>query len=192
MYLFFDTETTGVPANYKAPYTNTDNWPRIVQIAFILASDDLQILAKDQFIIRPNGFDIPKGASDVHGISTEKAHEQGKELAIVVPGIYHMAIANKATIVCHNYDFDSRILAAEMVRVGNINVDRFMQLPKICTKLASVDLCKIQGAYGYKWPKLQELHQHIFAREFDNAHDAMGDIVATFDCFKELKTRKIV
>ena len=25
LYIFFDTETTGVPRNYKAPTTDTDN-----------------------------------------------------------------------------------------------------------------------------------------------------------------------
>ena len=27
MYLIFDTETTGLPKNFKAPITDTDNWP---------------------------------------------------------------------------------------------------------------------------------------------------------------------
>jgi len=30
MYLFFDTETTGLPRNWKAPVTDLDNWPRMV------------------------------------------------------------------------------------------------------------------------------------------------------------------
>lgn len=34
MYLFFDTETTGLPKNYKAPASDSDNWPRLVQIAW--------------------------------------------------------------------------------------------------------------------------------------------------------------
>ena len=36
MYLIFDTETTGLPKNWKAPITDTDNWPRCVQIAWQL------------------------------------------------------------------------------------------------------------------------------------------------------------
>jgi DNA polymerase III subunit epsilon len=30
MYLFFDTETTGIPRNYKAPVADLQNWPRLV------------------------------------------------------------------------------------------------------------------------------------------------------------------
>ena len=36
MYLIFDTETTGLPKSWNAPITNTDNWPRCVQIAWQL------------------------------------------------------------------------------------------------------------------------------------------------------------
>ena len=36
MYLIFDTETTGLPNNWKAPLTDFDNWPRLVQLAWQL------------------------------------------------------------------------------------------------------------------------------------------------------------
>lgn len=35
-YLFIDTETTGLPKEYDAPYTDIDNWPRLVQLAWIV------------------------------------------------------------------------------------------------------------------------------------------------------------
>ncbi len=36
MYLIFDTETTGLPRRWDAPLTDSDNWPRAVQIAWQL------------------------------------------------------------------------------------------------------------------------------------------------------------
>ena len=36
MYLFFDTETTGLPRSWKAPITDSNNWPRLVQIAWLV------------------------------------------------------------------------------------------------------------------------------------------------------------
>jgi DNA polymerase-3 subunit epsilon len=84
IYLFFDTETTGLPQDWKAPVSDTNNWPRIVQIAWVLSSqDDGQLESKD-FIIKPEGFTIPKESSDVHGISTEQAYEEGKDLLDVL------------------------------------------------------------------------------------------------------------
>ena len=38
-YLFFDTETTGLPRNWSAPVSDLNNWPRLVQIAWIFYKD---------------------------------------------------------------------------------------------------------------------------------------------------------
>ncbi len=72
MYLFFDTETTGLPQNWKAPVTDLNNWPRMIQIAWILCDDKGNRIESDDFIIKPENFEIPKDASTIHGISTEK------------------------------------------------------------------------------------------------------------------------
>ena len=34
MFLTFDSETTGLPKNYKAPLSDSDNWPRLVQLGW--------------------------------------------------------------------------------------------------------------------------------------------------------------
>ena len=57
-----------------------------------------------------------------------------------------------------------------------------------CTMKETTDLCKLPGRYGnYKWPKLQELHKHLFGENFVGAHDAMFDIKATMRCYYKLK-----
>lgn len=33
---FFDTETTGLPKNWRAPMHDLDNWPRIIQLAYLV------------------------------------------------------------------------------------------------------------------------------------------------------------
>lgn len=74
MYLFFDTETTGLPKNWKAPVTDLNNWPRLVQLAY--DSNGNKISGGD-FIIKPEGFSIPTESSRIHGISTERALRAG-------------------------------------------------------------------------------------------------------------------
>ena len=39
MYTVFDTETTGLPRDWKAPVTQTNNWPRMVQLAWLQYDD---------------------------------------------------------------------------------------------------------------------------------------------------------
>lgn len=52
---------------------------------------------------------------------------------------------------------------------------------------ASTDLCRLPGPYGFKWPKLSELHYKLFGFDFKEAHDASVDINATEKCFWEMR-----
>ena len=54
------------------------------------------------------------------------------------------------------------------------------------------NICKIEGNYGYKWPKLQELHQHLFSEDFLESHNSDADVTATAKCYWEMKKRKLI
>ena len=77
MYLIFDTETTGLPRNYNAPISDSNNWPRAVQIAWQLHDQWGTLIEHQDFLITPDGFDIPYDAEKVHGISTLLAENKG-------------------------------------------------------------------------------------------------------------------
>ena len=189
-YLFFDTETTGIPNDYKAPCTNTDNWPRLIQLGWLLTDAAGRILSEGNHIVRPDGFEIPKAASDVHGITTEFALENGKPLLDVI--FAFGADLNQADcVVGHNLDYDLHIVGAEYVRLGYDSRIMFAR-PTLCTMQATIQFCNIPGRFGPKWPKLMELYTKLFGQEFDGAHDAMADIIATKDCFFELIRRGVV
>jgi DNA polymerase-3 subunit alpha len=74
MYLIFDTETTGLPKRWDAPI-DTDNWPRCIQIAWQL-HDDGETHRTQDYLVKPDGFNIPYDAERIHGISTELAAEK--------------------------------------------------------------------------------------------------------------------
>ncbi len=189
-YLFFDTETTGIPKDYKAPCTNTDNWPRLIQLGWLLTDAEARILSEGNHIVRPDGFEIPKAASDVHGITTEFALENGKPLLDVI--FAFGADLNQAEcVIGHNLDYDLHIVGAEYVRLGYDYRIMFAR-PTLCTMQATIQYCNIPGRFGPKWPKLMELYTKLFGQEFDGAHDAMADIVATKECFFELIRRGVV
>jgi len=189
MYLFFDTETTGLPRNYKAPVTDTRNWPRMIQIAWILSDDNGKRIDSQDFIIKPEGFNIPVEASRVHGISTEKAMDEGILLQNVLQE-FNQLIAETDYLVAHNISFDEKIVGAEFIR-KNIDSQLF-QKPRLCTMHASTEYCKIPGRFGYKWPRLSELHIKLFGEDFDDAHDAAADIGATEKCFWALKEKGVI
>ena len=83
--------------------------------------------------------------------------------------------------------FDEKIMGAEFLR--NRMQDSIASKRKICTMQRSTNFCAIDGPYGYKWPKLSELHYKLFDEGFEEAHNAAIDINATAKCFWELKRR---
>jgi DNA polymerase III subunit epsilon len=192
MYLFFDTETTGLPKNWQAPLENLDNWPRLVQLAWIISDQNGKEIGRENLIIKPEGFIIPDQAAGVHGITTERALKEGIKLIEALSG-FNMALEQAEAIVAHNISFDEKIMGAEFLR--NKIESKLFQSPKICTMQSSIDFCGIynfNGYGGYKWPKLIELHEKLFNKGFEGAHDALADVKACAKCFFELKKRKVL
>ena len=103
---------------------------------------------------------------------------------------FHKLINNSQTLVAHNMSFDEKIVGSEFLRNGFNNT--IPSKPRICTMHSTTNFCKIEGYYGYKWPKLSELHYKLFCFEFEEAHNAMVDINATAKCFWELKRLGII
>ncbi len=187
-YLFFDTETTGLPNDFNAPFTDSDNWPRLVQLAWIVTDEKGGPLDEQDYIIQPNGFEIPADVVDVHGITTEKALSEGYSLTGVLDKFWN-AISQSEFIVGHNVTFDVNIVSAEFYRMGMFNA-LFLGKILLDTKKAGADICKIPNPHdyeGYKWPRLKELYRHLFGEDFENAHDAFADITATERCFWKMR-----
>lgn len=190
-YLFFDTETTGLPRNWNASVEDLDNWPRLVQLAWEFYKDGEKINSAD-YIIKPEDFFIPKESSKIHGITNERAENEGALLQVVLKEFQNLA-KQADFLVAHNISFDEKIIGAEFLRKNMENVLPAKQT--ICTKEISTDFCAIShanGREGYKWPKLSELHIKLFGTEFADSHNAMADVSATAKCFWELKNRGIV
>ena len=99
MYLIFDTETTGLPRDFNAPITDTDNWPRCIQIAWQLHDDMGQLVEAKDYLVKPDGFDIPYQSEKIHGISTDLALEQGESLAFVLEEFNNQLVANSAKTI---------------------------------------------------------------------------------------------
>jgi DNA polymerase III epsilon subunit-like protein len=187
LYLFFDTETTGLPQNYQASYKDLDNWPRVVQLAWVLANEQKEILEQNSFIIKPDGFSIPAASSAVHGIDDAKANALGIPLGEAL-GIFNQSLAqNRPTLVAHNILFDINVLGAEFLRAQLAT--NFMDLAQVCTMKSSIEFC---GLANRKFPKLAELHRQLFATDFAGAHDALADVLACYRCFFEMKARRII
>lgn len=188
-YLVFDTETTGLPKNYQAPLDDFDNWPRLVQLAWQFYDGDGNLWEEENLIIKPEGFVIPEEAAKIHRISQERALTEGLPLNEVLQK-FSEAIKRADFLVGHNIDFDNNIVGSEFLR--NSIANQLAEAKKICTMKLGVDICRLPGRMGFKWPNLNELHLCLFQENFSDAHDAMIDVRACARCFFEMKTRGLV
>ena len=165
------------------------NWPRLVQLAWVVADEAGTEIESAEHIIRPEGFVIPPDAARVHGISTEVALRDGIPLATALAAIAP-GIASASALVAHNMSFDEKILGAEFLRAGGANPVEAK--PRRCTMQSATDYCRLPGRYGYKWPTLQELHAKLFDEPFAGAHRALADVRACARCFFELRRLKVM
>ena len=185
MFLIFDTETTGLPIDFKLSYKHVENWPRMVQISWQIHDIRGQLIEVKNFIIKPENYEIPYAVVKVHGITTERANTQGVDLAFVL-NEFNKALEQSIYVVGHNIDFDINVLGAEFVRK---NIETPLHRRKtIDTKDNSTEYCALPGGRGggFKWPKLEELHEKLFGEKFSGAHNAAADVEATTRCFLEM------
>ena len=187
---FFDTETTGLPRNWNAPLRDLDNWPRMVQLAWILCDDAGNEIASANRIILPQGYAIPLEASRIHGITTERALAEGIPLAAALDEVQPQ-IEKASSAVAHNVSFDEKILGAEFLRLDRPHP--LLKKSTRCTMKESTAFCALPGRYGdFKYPNLTELHRKLFKKAFDNAHDALADVRACKAAFFELRLRGVI
>ena len=191
MFLIYDTETTGLPKDYNAPITDSDNWPRMVQISWQLHDEKGKLLEVKNYIIKPEGYEIPYAVVKVHGITTERALRQGVALSRVLEE-FNQVLNQTQFVVGHNIEFDNHVLGAEFHR-KNINTPLFDR-KTLDTKNESTEYCALPGGKGgkFKWPKLEELHEKLFGEKFDMAHNAAADVEATARCFLELIRIRVI
>lgn len=166
------------------------NWPRLVQLAWLVCDESGAEVDRGNEIIYPVNFDIPDEAADIHGITTERAMKEGKYIEDVMP-FFLSDIKRSNLLVAHNIAFDEKIMGAELLR---LEMDpNLIQIPKLCTMKRATRFCNLPGQYGgLKWPKLSELHQILFNEDFDNAHDALADVIACARCYWRLKELHLV
>lgn len=189
IFMCFDTETTGLPKDYNKPYSDTDNWPHIVQLSYILFSiinDNIKILTEQNFILCPDEtYSIPSNM--IHGISNEIAIGKGYNRKDVLNYISRQ-LEFVDYLVGHNVDFDINVIRCEFEREKIEVSEQFDYIQKICTMRAASTLYP----KGTPWPKLEKLFKDLKGQHLLNAHNAYTDVHATIECFEELLKRNLI
>ena len=109
MYLIFDTETTGLPKNWRAPISDTENWPRCVQLAWQVHDELGNLIESKSFIVKPDDYDIPFESEKIHGISTLLAEKEGVNLDDIL-NEFNESISKSKFMIGHNVNFDLNVI----------------------------------------------------------------------------------
>jgi len=189
--LVLDTETTGLPKNRKGLITDNDNWPYIVQLAWILFDMETKtVLEMYNYIIKIPIL-IPKESTKIHGITNENMENYGIKITDVLSKLSDN-LDKTDYMVAHNLSFDWNILRAEFYRNGfykEINI----KCQKFCTMLRGEELYRFRdektGRMVKKWPKLHQLHKILFKNDLnkDKLHDALIDVCICLRCFYKME-----
>ena len=178
--VIFDTETNGLPSNWKQSGTAVpNNWPDLVSICWKKYING-RLFWNENFIIRPDGWTISEESTAIHGITHAQAEAVGRPLAEVLDK-FKTDIKDCTRLVAHNLNFDSNVMqAAYKWRLGQDPMTWWPSQSHFCTMLKSMDELKIPSPNGYssyKWPKLDELYEATFNEKAPaNAHSADRDV----------------
>lgn len=195
--LAYDTETTGLPL-WNDP-SSDPRQPHIVQLGFkIIDPATRQALDAVDVIIKPDGWTIPDEVAAIHGITTEKALDEGiperKALGLLLD-----AWASCAKRLGHNEPFDARIIRIALFRFGEEAVaDHWKAGAAECTARLATPIMQlpptermVRARFNkFKTPKLSEAYQFFTGRELDGAHNAMVDVDACIDVYWAIQDRQ--
>lgn len=201
MFIIYDIETNGKIKNWNRRADTSDNWPRIVSIAWRFYGMDRRLIQNINLVVRPDGWTIPKSATDVHGFNDEKARIEGRDLLYVLQ-CFLLVHGQSKYQIGHNIAFDRKIIQCEILRIfkkyhylGESKPYDMKSIESICTMNKTRKFCNLANKNGIKGkpPKLSELYQKLFNKQpSGDLHDASYDVKITSECFFELLDRNII
>ena len=183
MYLIFDTTGNGKPKTWKASYSDTFNWPRMIHASWIILDDQFKPIEDYNCIIKPEGYTIGEEALNKSGEESEK-FANGDNLEDVLEK-FRESVEQVQYIISFNLAFNEAVIGAEFHRKGKKNP--LLYTDKFCLMQESTWYCKIPGRGGkYKWPSLNELHAICFNQKYSPSGNARADVIAASRCFIKL------
>lgn len=178
-YLIFDCSAKGKVKDWKAPFSDTFAWPRLMHISWIVLDKDLKPVEDYDYIVQQE-----KGVSEdvkkLCRIDDEDITKKSKPLEEIL-NLFSASIEKVEYLFAFNLNYNENIIAAEYIRTS-IN-PKLYKVDKFCLMQESTFYCKIEGKKGYKWPTLTELHATLFKTRFSPPNNARADVIAATRCF---------
>lgn len=183
--LFVDTETSGLPKDWHAPYNRSGNWPYIVQLAWVVFNKQGQELKRENHFIKPTDYEVSSRSREIHGISDDFLRINGHSRAEVMRRLQGDLENYRPLVISHFMQLDYHMMSLGFQRAGLRNP--LKKLPVFCTMLATSSFTM---PAGQKYLRLGELHKRLFHELQQNEHNALSDALATARCFFAMRERR--
>ena len=178
----FDTETTGLPLRKRDMSDPEQPW--FLQLGFIIADENFQTLQEyDKIVCPPPGAIFHPRAEAVHGITEERARDEGIPVAHALEEFAHACslIGDEGIHTAYNLNFDDYIMRAAARRTFPDFADHGKMLYADSTPLCTMEMAKGYlrvpgGAGGYRPVKLEQAYRRITGHKLQGAHDALSDV----------------
>lgn len=182
--LFIDTEASGLPGNWTLPYSADDNWPHIVQIAWLIYDEQRSLVKQENHYLSAEGIRITESAIATHGITPDFLLSNGESPGKVMEMLANDLVEYEPTIVGHFMQLDYYLMGAAFYRSGVYNP--LSKLPVFCTMVATTQLLRSPST---RQLRLGDLYYMLFKVDLQHQHDALHDARATAESFFELRDR---
>lgn len=172
-YIFFDTETTGLPKPDAAPLRDQ---PQIIEFAGIKTDSEFNEIGRMEFLCHP-GCSLPEEIIKITGITD--ADLEGKlPFAAHFNDLTDFFLGARA-MVAHNLAFDKSLLKFELTRLGK----------ELAFPWPPDQICTVEASYTIRNRRLRlhELHTMACGEPHKDAHRAMADVEALVRVAKWLR-----
>jgi hypothetical protein len=184
MYLIYDISGHRKVTNWKAPFTDTFSWPRILHVSWILLDKDFKPIQDFNAYVSHPGFKVNEQMTELCHLEYSEYLENASDGKDVMER-FSAVIDQSEYTFSFNQQYNENIAGAEFLRSG-VKHNLFKK-ENFCLMRESTFYCGLPGKGGkLKWPSLNELHAILFQQKFTPAGNARADVVAAARCFIKL------
>lgn len=205
--LVFDVETTGLFP--KVGDNELKNCPYILQLSYVIYNVGTKEIIEefDSYVNIDDNIPISQKITELTG-ATRSLCKKGLTIVEILKKIHKAYISCNGGIVAHNVDFDVKMINIEIERnrpiieihcpevfaLFNPTYEKINKIERYCTMKNGTNRCNIlvppkygNGPPRPKWPKLIELHNHLFDNEpINGLHNSLIDVKVCLRCYLKM------
>lgn len=183
IYMVLDTETTGFSAN-----------DYIIQLSYVVCNSEFTVLRQYDELVTVS---VEIKNTFVHGITNEMCRTHGRSFDRIARDTFWRDLQHCTHIVCHNAEFDMRMLKSSLERYQcTEQINMIAQKKVICTmndpltieitNAKTTNAKKSESSNKPKPPTLAELYTTVTGKQMHNAHNALHDVLNLCTILKKL------